>query len=206
MPVDIHGKTYWTVAERLNLANGEGYEPPKIVVKTFTELLAIGNLAYVRATVTFAGAQEYTGLAMLNMDARSPAEKNAPLETAETSAIGRALAFAGYYGSPEGIAGAEEILLAQERERQRGQAAEQRYESPPRQPTFADGSSPVTRMGSGAAPRPVGNPGGPSPSQVRFANQLWADAGRPMPPPDWEGMTGRDVSRQIDELKASVRR
>jgi hypothetical protein len=204
VPVDIHGKTYWTVAERLKLANGDDGKGIKSVA---TDLKQVGNLTVATAEVVFNDGRRFTGMAMLNYDARSPAERNAPLETAETSAVGRALAFGGFFGSPEGIAGAEEIQAAQEREAQR-------VIQP--QPTkfFADESSPVTRMasggGSGAAPRPAGGPGaggvagGASPAQVRFATKLWGDAGRPMPPPNFTTMNGPTISRLIDELKAEA--
>jgi len=207
MPVDIHGKQYWTVAERINLANGEGYEPPKVIVEVDTDVHQVGQITYVKAKVAFSGGMSFTGIAMVNYDARSPAERNAPIETAETSAVGRALAFAGYFGSPEGIAGAEEIQIAQDREAQRViQPQSTRF--------FADESSPVTRMssggGSGAAPRPAGGAGpggvagGASPAQVRFATKLWGDAGRPMPPPNFTAMNGPTISRLIDELKAEA--
>lgn len=201
MPVQIGNKDYYTVAERLRLANGEGYEPPKKIVNITTSLERAGDLVAVVAHVSFEDGSHYSGMSMINSDSRSRVEANAPLETAETSAVGRALAFAGYYGSPDGIAGYEEILLAQEREKHRGQAAEPRPA-----PRYADESGPYTRMGSGASPRPAGNPGGPSPAQVRFANQLWADSGQPMPPPDWAAMSSRDVSAKIDELKGGGRR
>ena len=203
MPVEIGSKTYWTVAERLTMAHGdEGIKPAGIQSIT-TELTAVGGIVACIATVVFQDGRRFSGMAAVNMDARSPAEKNAPLETCETSSVGRALAMAGYFGSPEGLAGAEELHLAQEREKARGSAAVQ---TPAPAPRFADDSGPYTRMGSGAAPRPAGNPGGPSPAQVRFANKLWADAGNAMPPPDWEAMSSVEVSRQIDELKAGVRR
>jgi len=38
-----------------------------------------------------------------------------PIETAETSAVGRALAMAGWFGSGDGIAGAEEVRVAEGR-------------------------------------------------------------------------------------------
>ena len=206
MPVDIHGKQYWTVAERINLANGEGHELPKIIVTVESDVVQVGAITFVKARVGFSGGTTFTGIAMVNYDARSPAERNAPLETAETSAVGRALAFAGYFGSPEGIAGAEEIQLAQLRE----QAKSQGVIPPPRTQFFADESSPVTRVSSGAAPRPAGGAGprpvagGPSPAQVRYASRLWGDAGRPLPPPEFEKMTGPQISSLIDELKAEA--
>jgi hypothetical protein len=202
MPVEISGKTYWTVAERLTLAHGDDIKPGG-VKSIETRLVGVGQVLTVHATVTFADNRVFTGMAMVNADSRSPAERNAPLETCETSAIGRALAFAGYFGSPEGIAGAEELHLAQEREKARASAVAQ---TPGPAPRFADESGPYTRMGSGAAPRPVGTPGGPSPAQVRYATRLWAESGNPMPPPDWEAMTGPQISQEIDRLKAGAAR
>jgi hypothetical protein len=77
---------------------------------------------------------------------------------------------------------------------------------------YGDGSSPVTRMPSGAAPRPVqrdsSNQGStnyaPSGAQVRYLNQLWEQASRPFPPPDTTTMDRRAVSAVIDELKAEL--
>lgn len=195
-PVQIHDKTYWTVAERLKLANGDDNPPPVGVQSIATTVAQVGNLTVVRAEVVFADARHFSGHSLVNLSASSPAERDAPLETAETSAVGRALAMAGYYGSPEGIAGAEEIHLAQQRAEQR----QQRY---------ADGSTSTTRVfrdpdQGTAAPRPVGNPSGPSPAQVRYLQKLWGDAGRPLPPPDAEGMPRVEVSRLIDELKQEL--
>jgi len=197
VPVDIQGKTYWTVAERLTLAHGDDLKPAGIK-SIVTNLDSAGNLIVVMATVTFADGRIFTGMSMVNADSRSPAERSAPLETCETSAVGRALAMAGYFGSPEGIAGAEELHLAQER------SASRQSVMPTPAPTFP------SSVGSGytgsAAPRPVsvggGNPA--SPSQVRFATKLWSEAGRPLPPPDFTTMQMRDISALIDELKAAA--
>jgi hypothetical protein len=196
-PVDIRGKSYFTVAERLVEAAGD-QEPPKGIREIITFASQVGSMVIVTAKVIFTDGRTFTGMSLAKNHATSPAERDAPLETAETSAVGRALAFAGYHGSPEGIAGAEEIELARQRAEERTQV-----------PAYPDGSSPVTRMpqgGSGAAPRPIGNPSGPTPAQVRFASKLWGEAGRPMPPPDFEAMNRADVSRLIDELNAVVRR
>lgn len=205
MPVEISGKTYWTVAERLTLAHGDEIKPVGIKA-VVTSVDAVGHMIVVRATVQFADGRAFTGHSMVNLDARSPAERSSPLETCETSAIGRALAFAGYYGSPEGIAGAEELHLAQERSK-----AGQSVMTPPPMPSFPDGSSPVTRMPSGAAPRPVSAvsaSGGSvaSAAQVRFATKLWGEAGRPLPPPDFTAYSMRDMTTLIDELKAAAAR
>jgi hypothetical protein len=212
MPIDIRGKQYWTVAERLTLANGKDFVPPEGIVKVFTEVLQVGQITVVKATVIFAGGMVASGHAMVNVDSRQRVEASAPLETAETSAVGRALAFAGYFGSPEGIAGAEEIQLAQERESRRSQGVIQQ----PQTQFFPDESSSITRQsaggGSGAAPRPAGGPGGggvaggASPAQVRFATKLWGEAGRPLPPPNFTAMNGPMISRLIDELKQEAAR
>jgi len=209
VPVDIQGKTYWTVAERLTLAHGDEVKP--VGIKSIeTSLETAGNVIVVRAVVTFADGRFFTGMSMVNADSRSPAERSAPLETCETSSVGRALAMAGYFGSPEGIAGAEELHLAQER-------------SEARMRSFPDGSSGVTRGpggppagSSGAAPRPaVGAPYSPggggggvsnpaSAAQVRFATKLWSEAGRPLPPPDFTTYSMRDMTTLIDELKGAA--
>jgi hypothetical protein len=206
MPVDIQGKSYWTVAERITLAHGEEGIKPVGIQSVETRLEGVGQVLVVHATVTFVDGRVFEGMSMVNADSRSPAERNAPVETCETSAVGRALAFAGFFGSPEGIAGAEELHLAQERAKSTGNAG---VITPARPVSFPDGSSPVSRMPSGAAPRPVGAPAqqsGPSPAQVRFATKLWSDAGRPMPPPDFEAMPGRDISALIDTLKTEASR
>jgi hypothetical protein len=191
MPVEIHGQSYATVAERLKLARGEDFTPPTGIKSIETDTVQCGNLTVIHARITFANGGVFDGSSLVNLQATGPAERDAPLETAETSAVGRALAMAGYPGSEQGLAGAEEIALAQRRGEARSVTR------------FADGSSPVTRMsggGSGAAPRPAG--GGPSPAQSRYLNQLWEQAGRPFPPP--EPATGREASNIIDELRTEL--
>lgn len=185
MPVNIHGREYLTVAERLHTAHGEG-DPPVGIQSIETRTVGVGNLVIVHATVTFSDGRHFDGTSLVNMNATGPAERDAPLETCETSAVGRALAMAGYPGSDAGLAGAEELHLAERRSQTR----------------YPDGSTPTTRVGVGtAAPRPVGNPAGPSPAQVRYLATLWGQAKRPMPLPDAEAMSKADVSRLIDELR-----
>lgn len=200
MPVEISGKQYTTVAERLKIAREEAG-----IEQVVTAVEQVGDTMVVRAMVRLKDGKEFTGHSLVKTNSRSPAERDAPLETAETSAVGRALAFAGWHGSDEGLAGAEEIQLAQSR-------ASQRVIQPPQPQFFPDESSSFTRVSSGAAPRPVGGQAdGPrgsaaSPAQVRFASKLWGDAGRPLPPPKFETMTGSEISRLIDDLKAEAAR
>lgn len=191
MPVEIHGQSYATVAERLKIARGEDFTPPTGIQSIETTTVQAGNLTVIHARVTFENGGFFDGSSLVNLQATGPAERDAPLETAETSAVGRALAMAGYPGSEQGLAGAEEIALAQ----RRGEARSVNR--------FADGSSPVTRMSSGAGPRPAGGSAGPpSAAQTRYLTQLWEQAGRPFPPP--EPVSGRQASTIIDELRTEL--
>lgn len=98
MSIQIHGKEYITVAERLVMA-GEALK------SVYTEVLQHHPIVVVKAIVeTQKGS--FTGISSAN-----PAkliEKTNPYEVAETSAVGRALGFAGY-GIDTGIASADEM-------------------------------------------------------------------------------------------------
>lgn len=97
MPVNIHGKEYFTVAERLEKAKD-------IIKSVHTEVLYLEPQVIVKATVeTDKGV--FTGISGANPN--KSFEAKAPVEVAETSAVGRALAFAGYAGTE--IASADEI-------------------------------------------------------------------------------------------------
>jgi len=100
MPVNIHGKEYKTVAERLD-------EASKTIKSIKTEVLYIEPMIMVKATIeTDKGT--FTGISAANP--KKSIEASAPVEVAETSAVGRALAFAGYAGSE--IASADEMAKA----------------------------------------------------------------------------------------------
>jgi hypothetical protein len=100
MAIQIHGKQYVTVDERVKAA----HEACKSLSIT-TEVLPIAHKIVVKATViTEKGT--FTGISAAN-EAKS-IEKQSPYEVAETSAVGRALGFAGY-GVVNGIATVEEI-------------------------------------------------------------------------------------------------
>jgi hypothetical protein len=98
MPVDIHGKKYYTVAERLAEARTH-------IKGITTEVLQHTPMVVIKATVTLAD-EVYTGISGANIS--KSIEKASPYEVAETSAVGRALGFAGY-GATESIASAEEM-------------------------------------------------------------------------------------------------
>ena len=85
-----------------------------------TDPLAVGETVLVRATITFADGRTFTGLAEVQA-ASSGAQATNPVECAETSSVGRALAMSGWFGSGDGIAGADEVRAATRR--QNGQPA-----------------------------------------------------------------------------------
>lgn len=102
MPVEIHGKQYKTVAERLN----EAHKSHNLLSCT-TEVLYLEPQVMVKATIT-TKIGVFTGISAA--DPKKTIEAKTPVEVAETSAVGRALAFAGYAGSE--IASADEMQKA----------------------------------------------------------------------------------------------
>lgn len=99
MPVTIHNNQYKTVAERLSEIGDK-------LKSVNTEVLYL-EPTMVRATiVTDRGT--FTGISAA--DPNKSIEAKTPVEVAETSAVGRALAFAGYAGTE--IASAEEMQKA----------------------------------------------------------------------------------------------
>lgn len=101
--VNIHGKEYMTVAKRVELAHKDGVDAIE------TEVLQHSPVVVLRAKVTVKG-KSYTGVSSANPS--KAIEKSNPYEVAETSAVGRALGFAGY-GIIEGIASADEMYKAE---------------------------------------------------------------------------------------------
>ena len=103
MSIKIHGKEYITVAERV----AEAHEKLKGKFSVVTEVLCHTPVV-VRAVVTI-DENEFTGISAANPS--KAIEKMSPYEVAETSAVGRALGFAGF-GIVDGIASADEINKA----------------------------------------------------------------------------------------------
>ena len=106
MPVNIHGKEYKTVAERIQEFRAKC--PDYGVI---TKLISDdGNLVVMKCTIVSDNAaviatgyaEEIRGSSMIN--------KTSALENAETSAVGRALAFFGLGGTE--IASADEVASA----------------------------------------------------------------------------------------------
>lgn len=106
MPINIHGKDYITVAERLKQAHDDG----KLVSIT-TEILEHKPVV-IKATITMTDGKVYTGISSVPQQTYKQIEKMNPYEVAETSAVGRALGFAGF-GAVESIASAEEVVKSQ---------------------------------------------------------------------------------------------
>lgn len=101
--VNIHGKEYMTVAKRVELAHKDGVDAIE------TEVLQHSPVVVLKAKVTVKG-KTYTGVSSANPS--KAIEKSNPYEVAETSAVGRALGFAGY-GIIEGIPSADEMYKAE---------------------------------------------------------------------------------------------
>ncbi len=100
MPVNIHGNQYKTVAERLSEIGDK-------LKGVNTEVLYLEPQIMVKATIT-TDKGTFTGISAA--DPKKAIENKTPVEVAETSAVGRALAFAGYAGSE--IASADEMQKA----------------------------------------------------------------------------------------------
>lgn len=107
MPINIHGNQYLTVAERVKMAHDS-----EELLEISTEVIPNIERVTVKATVKVIrtnGISIFTGMSAANPNKQI--EKMSPIEVAETSAVGRALGFAGF-GSAEGIATADEIIKA----------------------------------------------------------------------------------------------
>ena len=112
MTVLIHNKEYITVAERLAKAQ-------KDIQSIGTEVLYTEPRVVIKATLVLKSGEVFTGISAANVN--KSIEKESPYEVAETSAVGRALAFAGYE-TTNGIASAEEMLKATRQEAEEKQS------------------------------------------------------------------------------------
>lgn len=93
-----------TVARRVELAHTDA-----ALESVETEVLS-HNPVVIRAKVVVKG-KVYTGISSVDLNSPKLIEKQNPYEVAETSAVGRALGFAGY-GLLESIASADEVVQA----------------------------------------------------------------------------------------------
>jgi len=105
MPVDIHGKEYKMVVERVDEFHKDHKENRSII----TEIIQFKDgIVVVKAAVKI-GDDVFTGHAYEEIGS-TQINKTSALENCETSAIGRALSSAGYAGSE--FASAEEVAAA----------------------------------------------------------------------------------------------
>lgn len=107
--IDIHGKQYVPVAERIRLLS-EGNEVYSI--ETDYEYFAERKMWVVKATLSYKEST-YTGLAQ-EIETEKGINSTSALENAETSAVGRACAMAGI-GIIDSIASADEVKKAVDR-------------------------------------------------------------------------------------------
>ena len=115
--INIHGKDYATVAHRLAVLRRNLGARAKIE----TDIISIDKeTVVVKATISVSGNVVATGLAEEKRSA-SRINQTSALENAETSAVGRALAFCGI--TNDNIASAEEVANAIEQQDQKIQSA-----------------------------------------------------------------------------------
>jgi hypothetical protein len=103
-------KDYVSVAERVQKAS-----PLIKSVISADPIMMSDVLGYVRVTVTLTDGREASAMASFRLDAQKGAQKTNPLEDAETSALGRVLAFLGYATS-KSLASREEMQEAVRRD------------------------------------------------------------------------------------------
>jgi len=111
MPVNIHGKEYYTVVERLKMLKNDF----KIDYSLTTDLLKCDDKVVVMKATLKIGDNVYSGHAMEKFGS-SKINTSSALENAETSAIGRCLSSASYFGSEFCSANELENALVQQDE------------------------------------------------------------------------------------------
>ena len=107
MPVNIHGKQYATVAERLeslNNATGGDYSLESEIVKFEDGIVVVKATLAVNGYTYNGHAYEEIGSSQIN--------STSALENAETSAWGRCLAAYSMFGSSTEVASADEVANA----------------------------------------------------------------------------------------------
>ena len=93
MPVQIHGKEYYTVVERMKmmLQSNNQYSIETELIKMEAGIIVMKATLKLETGTYVGHAMEEIGSSQIN--------KTSALENAETSAIGRALSSAGYFGT-----------------------------------------------------------------------------------------------------------
>ena len=188
MPVDIHGKQYYTVVERLGMLKADHKQSYSIV----TEIkVCDADRVIVRATLSIDG-NEFTGLAE-EMRNANHINKTSALENCETSAIGRALSSAGYFGTE--FCSANELETALDQQKKPNAPGKPR----PKQNIKFDESkeNPIT------GEKTSGKTKNASAKQIGYIKKLMKDKGvndDMVSDSDVEDMTSTDASEWIDKL------
>ena len=110
MPIEIHGKEYVTVAERVQMLHGSDLTE----ITLDTQIISDDAQRVVMKCSLEIDGNSYTGIAQ-ETKGSSAINKTSAYENCETSAVGRALGFAGF-GSVEAIASADEVKHAIEQQ------------------------------------------------------------------------------------------
>ena len=119
MAVDIHGKSYKMVAERVNEIHAKHKDRISITTEIVNDNWLDEGTVVIKATILLMAEDRhfdcvYTGHAYEKLGA-TPINSTSALENCETSAIGRALASAGFAGSE--FASADELVNALEQQK-----------------------------------------------------------------------------------------
>jgi hypothetical protein len=131
--INLHGKNYVEVSERVNQVHEQKAEFDILI----SEPVAIADRWLWKSVIKING-HEYRGNAEVKMNApKNTPDGTNPFECAETSAIGRALGFAGF-GSVESIASRDEI--------ERGKPFAGEPAEAPAQPARRPASAPAPRQ------------------------------------------------------------
>lgn len=135
MPVKIHGKDYWTVAERMKMLkddHGQNYslKTKCVEVENTIKCKAKIFLYLEQGKRVFHGsAEEVRGSTQIN--------KTSALENCETSAIGRALSACGYSGGEYASANEVENAIEQQEKGPKIDKKAPKTASEPRKETYA---------------------------------------------------------------------
>tara|TARA_R100000808_G_C2092223_1_gene112191 strand:+ start:83 stop:562 length:480 start_codon:yes stop_codon:yes gene_type:complete len=121
MPIPIHGKSYYTVSERVQMLHDSDFTQ----VSLTTEILHNDEKSIIMVATLEIDGNTYTGIAQ-ETKGSSNINTTSWAENCETSAVGRALGFAGY-GSVESIASADEVEHALEQQKPRLASDKQKY-------------------------------------------------------------------------------
>jgi hypothetical protein len=150
--VDLRGKKYVMVAGRVLIAHDDNPDGLSI---TGDIVFEDDKLIRFKATVlTRKGT--FNGYAESDKIKGEGVEKQSPLEVAETSAVGRALGFAGY-AVEDGIASAEEMQEAERRKVTRPATAGEAVTQTAPAPVLADvpKDKPAEKQAPAAGPAPI---------------------------------------------------